>query len=70
MPLQGGQLLRVRDRLAITSFTRSLQRISTSQALTGYQHPVPADVMNFQIALAAKEATDGDFVPEIFRSLR
>jgi hypothetical protein len=41
-----------------------------SQALTGYQHPVPADVMNFQIALAAKEATDGDFVPEIFRSLR
>jgi hypothetical protein len=41
-----------------------------SQALTGYQHPVPAEVMNFQIALAAKEATDGDFVPEIFRSLR
>ena len=41
-----------------------------SQALTGYQHPVPADVMNFQIALAAKEATDGEFVPEQFRSLR
>jgi SpoVK/Ycf46/Vps4 family AAA+-type ATPase len=41
-----------------------------SQALTGYQHPVPADVMNFQIALAAKEATDGEFVPEQFRALR
>ena len=41
-----------------------------SQALNGYQHPVPADVMNFQIALAAKEATDGEFVPEVFRSLR
>ena len=41
-----------------------------SQALTGYQHPVPSDVMQFQIALAAKEATDGEFVPEQFRSLR
>jgi hypothetical protein len=45
-------------------------RDALSQALTGYQHPVPADVMNFQIALAAKEATDGEFVPEQFRSLR
>lgn len=41
-----------------------------SQALTGYQHPVPSDVMDFQIALAAKEATDGEFVPETFRSYR
>ena len=40
------------------------------QALKDYQGPVPADVMQFQIALAAKEATDGDFVPEMFRSLR
>jgi SpoVK/Ycf46/Vps4 family AAA+-type ATPase len=45
-------------------------RDALSQALTGYQHPVPADVMNFQIALAAKEATDGEFVPEQFRALR
>src|SRR5712691_11388272 len=45
-------------------------RDALSQALTGYQHPVPPDVMNFQIALAAKEATDGEFVPEQFRSLR
>lgn len=38
--------------------------------LDGYQNPVPADVMEFQIALAAREASDGDFVPEEFRSLR
>ena len=38
--------------------------------LDGYQNPVPADVMQFQIALAAREASDGDFVPEMFRSLR
>jgi hypothetical protein len=35
-----------------------------------YQPPVPADVMDFQIALAAREASDGDFVPEMFRHLR
>jgi hypothetical protein len=38
--------------------------------LEGYQNPVPLDVMNFQIALAAREASDGDFVPEPFRHLR
>lgn len=38
--------------------------------LDGYQNPVPADVMEFQIALAAREASDGDFVPEQFRHLR
>jgi AAA+ superfamily predicted ATPase len=38
--------------------------------LDGYQNPVPADVMEFQIALAAREASDGDFVPETFRHLR
>lgn len=38
--------------------------------LDGYQPPVPADVMEFQIALAAREASDGDFVPEMFRQLR
>ena len=35
--------------------------------LDGYQNPVPPDVMEFQIALAAREASDGDFVPELFR---
>lgn len=38
--------------------------------LDGYQTPVPPDVMEFQIALAAREASDGDFVPEPFRHLR
>jgi hypothetical protein len=38
--------------------------------LDGYQNPVPLDVMNAQIALAAREASDGDFVPEMFRNLR
>ena len=39
-------------------------------ALDGYQNPVPLDVLNFQIALAAREASDGEFVPEPFRHLR
>ncbi|MFL6245901.1 MAG: AAA family ATPase [Thermoanaerobaculia bacterium] len=38
--------------------------------LDQYQSPVPADVMEFQIALAAREASDGEFVPEMFRHLR
>jgi hypothetical protein len=37
------------------------------QCLAGYQSPVPAEVMDFQIGLAAREASDLDFVPEIFR---
>lgn len=40
------------------------------KALTGYQNPVPADVMEFQIAIAIKEASDVEFVPERFRALR
>ena len=40
------------------------------RTLDGYQNPVPLDVMQFQIALAAREASDGDFVPELFRHLR
>lgn len=38
--------------------------------LDGYQAPVPQDVMEFQIALAVREASDGDFVPEVFRGMR
>src|SRR5687768_2209242 len=40
------------------------------ETLDGYQNPVPPDVMEFQIALAAREASDGDFVPEMYRHLR
>ncbi len=40
-----------------------------SSALHDYQAPVPHSVMEAQIVLAAKEATDLAFVPERFRSL-
>ncbi|HZN63765.1 MAG TPA: AAA family ATPase [Tepidisphaeraceae bacterium] len=35
--------------------------------LTDYQNPVPPEVMDFQIALAVREASDLDFVPAVFR---
>jgi SpoVK/Ycf46/Vps4 family AAA+-type ATPase len=40
------------------------------KALTGYANPVPLDVMEAQITLAAREASDVDFVPEVFRRFR
>ncbi len=40
------------------------------ETLDQYQPPVPPDVMEFQIALAVREASDGEFVPEMFRHLR
>lgn len=49
--------------------TESLTPIEALRTtLDSYQSPVPPDVMEFQIALAAREASDGDFVPERFRS--
>lgn len=36
--------------------------------LDEYQNPIPADVMEFQIGLAVREASDLDFVPENFRA--
>ena len=38
-------------------------------SLVGYQNPVPADVLEFQMRLAIREATDLGFVPPAFRSL-
>jgi hypothetical protein len=38
--------------------------------LDGYVNPVPRDVMDAQIALAAREATDVAFIPEPFRRFR
>ena len=35
--------------------------------LDEYQNPIPTDVMEFQIDLAVREASDLDFVPEAFR---
>jgi hypothetical protein len=38
-------------------------------SLTGYQNPVPADVLEFQMRIAIREATDLGFVPPAFRKL-
>jgi len=38
-------------------------------SLTGYQNPVPADVLDFQMRIAVREATDLNFVPPAFREL-
>ncbi|MDW8261584.1 MAG: AAA family ATPase [Phycisphaerales bacterium] len=38
------------------------------QCLTDYQSPVPAEVMEFQIDIALREASDIDFVPPAFRN--
>ena len=37
------------------------------ESLTGYQAPVPAEVMHFQMRIAIREATDVQFVPEALR---
>jgi hypothetical protein len=41
-----------------------------SSCLSEYQHPIASEVMAFQIQIAAKEATDLDFVPPDFRAKR
>ena len=38
--------------------------------LEDYQNPVPPDIMKFQIGLAVREASDLDFVPEVFRTVQ
>lgn len=40
------------------------------ECLEGYQNPVASEVMDFQIGLAVKEASDLEFVPELFRARR
>jgi len=40
------------------------------RSLTGYANPVPVDVLEMQIGLAAREASDVDFIPEMFRKYR
>ena len=50
--------------------TKNLQPIQAIDAcLTGYQPPVPGDVMEFQMQLAIREATDLAFVPDSLRKL-
>jgi hypothetical protein len=38
-------------------------------SLSGYQNPVPADVLDFQMRIAIREATDLGFVPPAFRAM-
>ncbi|HEU5138083.1 MAG TPA: AAA family ATPase [Steroidobacteraceae bacterium] len=38
-------------------------------SLDGYQNPVPADVLEFQMRIAIREATDLGFVPPAFRAM-
>ena len=38
-------------------------------SLEGYQNPVPADVLDFQMRIAIREATDLGFVPPAFRAM-
>jgi hypothetical protein len=52
-------------RLNNVSAIEALQR-----SLKTYQNPVPLDVLQAQIAIAARESSDGEFVPEVFRALR
>lgn len=48
--------------------TRNLSAIEALRdCLDDYQNPVPRDVMDFQIGIAVREASDLDFVPTMFR---
>jgi len=38
-------------------------------SLVGYQNPVPTDVLEFQMRIAIREATDLNFVPPAFRAM-
>ena len=53
------------DRLATLTPVEAVR-----PCLDGYQNPVAAEVMEFQIGLAVKEASDLEFVPEMFRAKR
>jgi hypothetical protein len=54
-------------RLARTQSLGALQAVDA--CLTGYQPPVPEDVLRFQMQIAIREATDLAFVPESLRHL-
>ena len=43
--------------------------VALEASLTGYQNPVPADVLEFQMRIAIREATDLGFVPPAFRAM-
>jgi hypothetical protein len=61
------------EALAVKAYrasrTRGLEPVQAlASCLEGYQLPVPRDVMEFQIGLAVREASDLEFVPEKLRT--
>lgn len=51
--------------------TQNVDAVEALRAcLDEYQNPIPGDVMDFQIGLAVREASDLDFVPQEFRVYR
>ena len=60
------------EALAVKAYRHSrTQNVSGAAALEAslkdYQNPVPSDVMEFQMRIAVREATDVAFVPPAFR---
>ena len=60
------------EALVVKAYRRSrTENMSPASALesclTGYQNPVPADVLEFQMRIAVREATDLAFVPAPFQ---
>jgi ATPase family associated with various cellular activities (AAA) len=52
-----------------SSRTQSLSPLEALKAcLVDYRNPVPQDVMEFQIGIAVREASDVDFIPQAFRN--
>ena len=62
------------EALVVKAYRRSrTEKVNADEALAacliGYQNPVPADVLDFQMRIAIREATDLSFVPPAFRSM-
>ncbi|MET0497041.1 MAG: ATP-binding protein [Steroidobacteraceae bacterium] len=62
------------EALVVKAYRHSRTQNTSAAAALGasladYQNPVPADVMEFQMRIAIREATDLAFVPPQFRSL-
>lgn len=62
------------EALVVKAYRQSRTQQSTGAAaleacLDGYQNPVPADILAFQMRIAIREATDMAFVPPAFRGL-
>ena len=50
--------------------TKSVEPVEALRdCLDEYQNPIPEDIMEFQIGLAVREASDLDFVPKVFREM-